>query len=820
LIAQDEQVVSAAAHSNVFVGRCGDHPVDPRPAWDSFLSASRSTSASPGAWLVIAALLLLRAGSSDAAVVAAAGGVVRGIVVSARQELPLAGVVIRLRPGSHGTDTDSLGRFKFSRLAPGEYRLSVAAMGYHGWEQAITVVADSTITLTCLLEPAPIQLGEVVVSPSRSTLLGPETSDWRALGRERIARMPHLGDDLFRAAAGLPGASGGDISAGLHLRGGEIRETSVRLDGIEVAEPLHFEDLQGIFSAIDPDAIGSATVYTGGFPASFGGHASGVMDLQTDPGPAQPRVILGLSVLAARVLYEGSSKDDRQDVMFSARRGYLDLVMPIVDPTTPFRPRYGDAFLRWRYHVGPKTCWSVRLRGSTDAIDFEGTDTDERLDARQRALQGWITLESSPLDHLTATTTTAISHAHRSRVGGFFGSDAEATVDDLRDFDRVELDQRWKWQSEKGPGFEGGIELGWDRSAYRYGSLRIFRDPLVTGGGPPQADTVASAPRLAASEQGAYLSARAQPTRGLLGEAGVRWSHQGSTGDQQWDPRLQARWSMHPVTWRAAWGIYHQPQRLDELQVEDGVDTLAGAERAEHRILGLDVALGHGFHLGVQGYDRRLTALPARYENLFDPIQLIPEAEPDRVRIAPDAAQAKGVEITVEQTHAARLNGWASLVLSSARDQIDGLWVARAWDQRNALTWNVEVPLTPRWDLAVSGVAHGGWPTTRVLADTVHEANGTTGIRPKLGPLRGARFPSYRRVDVRLSRRWEPRSGRVTFYVEVMNVLNRKNPCCVDNLNFAPRPDGTVEVIPRYDYWLPILPSFGITWEIMPPAAP
>jgi len=46
----------------------------------------------------------------------------------------------------------------------------------------------------------------------------------------------------------------------------------------------------------------------------------------------------------------------------------------------------------------------------------------------------------------------------------------------------------------------------------------------------------------------------------------------------------------------------------------------------------------------VEAYRKHYSQLKPRYENLFDPLSLVPELRWDRVRIAPDAARAEGVE--------------------------------------------------------------------------------------------------------------------------------------------------------------------------------
>jgi hypothetical protein len=55
-------------------------------------------------------------------------------------------------------------------------------------------------------------------------------------------------------------------------------------------------------------------------------------------------------------------------------------------------------------------------------------------------------------------------------------------------------------------------------------------------------------------------------------------------------------------------------------------------------------------------------------------------------------------------------------------------------------------------------------------------------------------------------------NSKLSFYLEVTNLLDRQNPCCVEDYHVgAGRPAPTLVI--EKSYWLPILPSFGVQWE-------
>ena len=54
--------------------------------------------------------------------------------------------------------------------------------------------------------------------------------------------------------------------------------------------------------------------------------------------------------------------------------------------------------------------------------------------------------------------------------------------------------------------------------------------------------------------------------------------------------------------------------------------------------------------------------------------------------------------------------------------------------------------------------------------------------------------------------------GSLTAFVEVSNLANRTNVCCLD-WDVADDGDGNLELELSRDYWLPLLPAIGILWE-------
>ena len=147
-----------------------------------------------------------------------------------------------------------------------------------------------------------------------------------------------------------------------------------------------------------------------------------------------------------------------------------------------------------------------------------------------------------------------------------------------------------------------------------------------------------------------------------------------------------------------------------------------------------------------------------------------------------------------------------------ADDLIDGEEVPRRWDQMHAANLLVGYRVDDAWTAAVRVAYHSGWPTTPIDPLVVMEG-GETEIEQVFGPRNSARFSSYFRVDLKLSRAFTLQRGRLRLELEVVNVLDRENVCCVDAVEFELLPDGSIERETEFDTWLGITPTASIGWD-------
>ena len=147
-------------------------------------------------------------------------------------------------------------------------------------------------------------------------------------------------------------------------------------------------------------------------------------------------------------------------------------------------------------------------------------------------------------------------------------------------------------------------------------------------------------------------------------------------------PRLNLRYDFD-AHWRlyGSAGRFTQAQHVEEWRVEEAQQAPDSAQVSIHTILGLEHDTAGGMRLGIEAYTKRWTTSAPYFDNQLDPFALLPDLTPDRIRVAPTASEASGLEVSVRKPFSDSLTGWGTLAWSRVADDISPRDVLRSWDQ-------------------------------------------------------------------------------------------------------------------------------------------
>lgn len=692
----------------------------------------------------------------------------------------------------------------FSLTQVGENAYAVIPQRARGTRRA-TVPSGTTGVET----PAGIE--EVVVTTSRYSLASAQPEVHTFFTQAELNTLPKLADEPLRAIQRLPGSASSNISAQSHIRGGEYDEMLMVLDGMPMHEPFHLKNLLTPVTLFDGRAVDSMDVYAGGFTANYGDRMSAVVDIQTLTPPAERYTELGLSLFHASGLSAGSFAGARGDWLASVRRSNLDLIAKTVNSDVG-EPEYFDVFGRLRYALSDTTTLFGSVLSSRDEISANTSDETEQTDAEYRNTYVWGGVAQDLGRSLSGRLIVALTDVDNRREGLIEESDERSgELTDRREFrmGMVKLDLAHD-TSRVFTRF--GVEARELEAEYRYRSTNVYAGDIPLPGDPPLVVVRDHAPQPEGHQYALYLTSRWRLLERLNAEFGLRWDEQSYdevSDPTQLGPRVNLMFDLTRSTrLRAAWGRFWQAQGINELQVEDGVDTFYAPQRADHAIVSLEQQLPWEVVLRLEGYYKDYGRVRPHYENLFDPLKLLPELERDRVKVAPEGSLARGFEVSLARRARGPWSWWFNYAWSRVTDEIGGQDVPRSWDQRHAvnagITWAGE-----RWDFTIADSYHTGWPTTEVLL-TTDPASGSEQVL--LGNRNASRYKNYNSVDLRVVRRWRLPESSLEGYLEVSNIFAERNPCCTD-YEVRDAGGGALTIARDWDYWPGLVPSFGVLWR-------
>lgn len=663
--------------------------------------------------------------------------------------------------------------------------------------------------------PADEPLPEIVTTATVYSLRYQSPAVQTFLDRDLTAALPDLGDEPLRALWRLPGTASGGVSTRHHVRGGVPNEQLFLLDGLRLYEPHHLKDFHQVATIVDQNAIAGIDFYASAYPVRFGDRMSGVVDLELREPPEEAATELGLSLFSTSLLSMGRfGGHDRGDWLFSARRGNLDLIANILDPAFG-SPRYEDVLMRVGWALSDRTRISANLLYSFDRITIAERDGSESAKAKYRNSIAWLKAEtdwneSLGSEMLIGITDIANDGSGQKNVPGTISG----FVDDSSDFRAVNLTQHWRLDARDWLTVSVGAELKRLDAVYRYDAERIIATPFagILDNAPLTVTSITVDP--SGAQYSAYINSRWRLFDYVVADIGLRWDQQTYTtaaDDKQLSPRIGLLYRVGERTdLRFGTGLFYQAQEINELQIGDGIEEFFPAQRSLHLVAGISHRFAAGIDLRLEWYRKKYSSLMPRFENVFDPLVLIPELQIDRVRIDAETALARGVELTITGERN-DLQWWFSYARARIEERTAADDVARSWDQRNTLKAGLSVDWQP-WSFSAAGIWHSGWPATTLQGETITNPDGSAILQLTPSARNSQRFASFHSLDVRVSREFPVSKGELEGFVEISNLYNQGNPCCT-RYRSSIGDDGTPVLTAKQGNWLPLVPSIGVRWR-------
>ena len=685
-----------------------------------------------------------------------------GSVVDSVTLEPIPFANVRIAGGSIGVAANARGFFALPEIPPGTHKVVVTAVGYISSEKEVTGSAGTTIRLDVRLVPTAVELGEVLVTGERKTHVPLPVTGLRRLEQSQLRAAPvPVQKDLMRSLLTLPGiVSTSDVNSRFYVRGGGGDQNLFMLDGMRLYSPFHALGVYGIF---DPDVIRSVDVYTGAFPAGFGGRLSSVVSMETmEPRADKLSAGAEVNLLSSRVqvstplssssrvfvhgrislfpdTFKRLSGFDQTfsfyDVMAKASTDLLGpnslsaLVLLTGDDLRSQGP--ASASYRWRNQLfGVSAHGLVANRMYLMASLYFSRYTAARLPDQNSVITSTSTGVAQPGFRLDATL-------YSTRPNDFLNFGVEFVLPQTSyDFVNSNGSQRTYER-------ESANELtGWLRSHSEFWGMQV--------------------------EAGAHLQFLNILKRGWSGVEPRASISQPLWGD----------WNLRLAYGRISQSMVTANNEDDLIPIFDAWIALPKGlppEFADHYVAGLDGGIGSSLSLGVQVYRKQ-------YKNLV-------LYNRDKVtRFDPDflagSGKSSGLETTVRFVQdPVDLSG--SYTFSRTEVSSGGFTYPPRFDVRHTINALLQFRPSPSVDIALLWEFKSGSPFTQTMGFYSRMLLGSAFLDPFeddpsvtygiLGPKNAARLPSYHRLDISARYRFVVGSLSGEVGGSIVNTYNRKN---------------------------------------------
>ena len=284
-------------------------------------------------------------------------GSINGRVFNAKTNAPLEFTSVFIEGTTIGSTSDLDGKFVFTGIQPGFYKIVATAVGYEkAVSSEIHVQGNRVVYVEIPVLEKELQLNEVVVSKPMSLKKLDSPLSLLTVGVQDLEKTAGVNRDVSKVVQTLPGVGPTNVQRNdLIVRGGGPSENVFYLDGVEIPIINHFAtqgSSGGVVSILNADFIREINFYTGAFPANRGNALSSVMDIKQRDGDKDrlhANFVLGSS--DAGLTLDGPI-GKKTTFIASARQSYLQILFDFIG--LPFLPTYNDFQFKLRTQLSPK----------------------------------------------------------------------------------------------------------------------------------------------------------------------------------------------------------------------------------------------------------------------------------------------------------------------------------------------------------------------------------------------------------------------------------------------------------------------------------
>ncbi|RKU19548.1 hypothetical protein C6501_01320 [Candidatus Poribacteria bacterium] len=717
-----------------------------------------------------------------------ATGDIEGTVYDRDTGALLAGAEVSIVEIEKRQYTKRDGKFRFTDIPPGTYTISIKHLAFDApTPTTVEISAGDTTQVKIYLGPV-FKLETIIVEGKR---LPPTISRKQIRGSE-IRRIAGIGADPLKALTTLPSIGiPYDLFGILYIRGSEPGSTLYYFDRTPLGYPFHFG---GLVSTIYSGAIDDIHIYAGGYGAEFGLDSQSVIDIYSPDWIDKKRAgVIDMNILYPQA-YIQTRIGKKGYASAAARRSVFHYIFnPIYNTKLP---NFSDYQLKFVYPLTNRHQLTLNALGATDHFDFSNSifyslEEDNNFTAYYK--NGF---EGAGIHLKSEFTEKFISYLSLTRSFNFLnmqfgnpfnideGPTREGSFDDTKTkVPAYQLRADIAYKITDNFQFEPGFLLSYspaDSSSY---SISAFVDEDSDDGELVWSKSSDNFNYQFRRAEG-YLQGRYDPFSFLSLALGVRFDYLNMTDELSTQPRASMSLKLPIGTnVRLAYGQYEQSPLAYQVLKDDGNRSLKSSV-AQHYIMELEHRLSPQTELKFATYYKDLQKLVTQNIDLEALVESLEDATvdiPSFDYLNQGDGFISGIEFFLRHRIKDRFFGWISYAYthSERRNHPNDVYKSYLFDHSHIVSVVANYNLSQKYEIGMKWQFLSG--TSAVPMGTIFQIQDpvTLGmnkiISDNLDVLVETEFPTYHRLDLRLSRKGRRFGLPVTEFIEIWNVYLHRN---------------------------------------------
>ncbi|TVZ40304.1 outer membrane receptor protein involved in Fe transport [Alteromonadaceae bacterium 2753L.S.0a.02] len=622
---------------------------------------------------------------------------------------------------------------------------------------------------------------------------------------EKLMNMPGSLGDPIGAITALPGVimpSGGGEPA---VRGSAPEDNRYYIDGMPAGYIFH-EFNTSIF---DENVVQDFQLFAAGFGAQYSEATGAVFDIRLrDPSNQPFTTKLNVSFLRAGLFLE-SGITDNTAFYLSARQGLIHLFVsedkePDEDGMRIITaPKDNDYQFKGKWEASDAHSFSLSLAGASDFAEAEFSEYNDDVQ-KNPDFAGNATIDrefnSQGLNYTFLSDDAVESKLTLARYTDSqlveWGSDYFLKLD----LENILARGHFSYQFGTHTVSVGGE---YSDKTHKYDARLIqFVCTDFDVDCQDRRNLVEETVSVDIAETNLYLTDYWAVTDRVSIEAGIQRSGNDYTKDYFVNPKLAISWTLAPAfTIFGAAGKYNRTPDIETIIPVVGNPELKALE-AKHYTMGFKGDVQSSWTWSIEGY----------YKELFNLPLALDETQPDAEQFYSNDVEGKvrGVDLMLNKNLVDKWFGWVAL--SYAKSERTNLRTEETRDYTldTPVVFNLvaNYQVSSHWTLGTRYTLKSGEATTKIVG-VEQNSDFPDHYLPVYGEAYADRLPYYARLDFRAEREFTIYQKDASFYIDILNLLNREN-VIQESLDYE-KVNATGEVYLRQSVDMGIFPSIGFS---------